>query len=456
MINKPPAALPPTVLERADVRSALAHYDFGELFRLANKYGGISFKRIGDAIGVDSNRVSKYAHRTPPDPPYQPSYKKVVEIADGLRIPGYLLALGPRPWESDRAERDKVGVDRPIASLPSARQADRSFTLAAEHGPWEVMELARRLNATDISPGDMDTITLVIDRLCRSYPYMPAEKLHEETRTGIRYVTDLLNGRTTLKQHRELLVSAGWLFLLGGCLEYDMGQREAADLSRATAFRIGQESGHSEIVAWSFELGAWFSLTQGQYSEALDSVESGHRADSTHSVGVQLYAQSAKSYARVGNARQVRDALDAGRARLERLPRPEHREHHFVIDPEKWDFYEMDAYRMLGDDDRASTHANEVIRLSTAPDGTEASPMRVAEARLTLGVAAARAGELEEAVAIGERALQTPRKSLPSLLLVAGELSDELVKRYPREALTQDFRNHLRELVATARPELEA
>jgi hypothetical protein len=69
----------------------------------------------------------------------------------------------------------------------------------------------------------------------------------------------------------------------------------------------------------------------------------------------------------MGDSRPVRDSLDAGRVRL---PRPDHPEHHFIIDPEKWDFYEMDAYRLLGDDEHAAAHARSVIRISTGPDDT--------------------------------------------------------------------------------------
>lgn len=442
MINESPAALPPNVLERADVRDALLRRDFGEVFTLAKKYGGISFLKIADAISVKPQRIGQVARGQA----MITSFEKIAEISDGLRIPGHMLGLAPRAWEGESTPSNRVAlrdVDRPVIVIPA-------------FGPWEVAELARQVNSTDISNAELETINLAIDQLCRAYPYMPADRLHQQTRTGISHVTALMNRRTTLKQHRELLVSAGWLFLLGGCLEYDMGHKEAADISRATALRIGKETGHSEIVAWSFELGAWFALTQGQYSSMLECVESGHRADSTHSVGVQLYAHAAKAYARIGNVRESRDALDAGRARLERLPRPEHKEHHFVIDPDKWDFYEMDTYRMLGDDTRAATHAEEVIRLGRAPDGTEIAPMRVAEARLTLAVGAARSGELEAAVNIGERALTTPRKSLPSLLLVAGDLNDELAHRYPKEPLAREFRRNVQELAAGSRPTLES
>ena len=53
----------------------------------------------------------------------------------------------------------------------------------------------------------------------------------------------------------------------------------------------------------------------------------------------------------------------------------------------------------------AESYAREVIRIGTDATGTELSPMRDAEARITLGVIAARQGDLESAVDHGNRAL---------------------------------------------------
>lgn len=78
----------------------------------------------------------------------------------------------------------------------------------------------------------------------------------------------------------------------------------------------------------------------------------------------------------------------------------------------------MDCYRLLAEDRMAKNLADEVIRTRTDFDGTERSPMRVAEARVTLGVVAARPGELEEAVHFGQEARISPPKSLPSLTMV--------------------------------------
>jgi hypothetical protein len=85
---------------------------------------------------------------------------------------------------------------------------------------------------------------------------------------------------------------------------------------------------------------------------------------------------------------------------------------HFTVEPDTWEFYARDAHRLARDDELAAQHARAVIEKGTGPGGVERSPMRMAEARLALGVAAARTGVLEQAIALGREALFCPRKSL--------------------------------------------
>jgi hypothetical protein len=77
----PPAALPPGVLDRADVREALAVQDLGRVFFLARRWAGIS-------------------------------YAKISAVADGLRIPGHLLGLAPRWWETADVNPAHQGAGR--------------------------------------------------------------------------------------------------------------------------------------------------------------------------------------------------------------------------------------------------------------------------------------------------------------------------------------------------------
>jgi hypothetical protein len=105
------------------------------------------------------------------------------------------------------------------------------------------------------------------------------------------------------------------------------------------------------------------------------------------------------------------------------------------------------AERMPRWEDRlAETLATEVIQASTDFDGTERAPMRLAEARITLGVVAARQGDLERAIHFGERALDAPRKSLPSLLMVSRDLTRVLNDQYPKETGTQAYLDQLHAL----------
>jgi len=229
-----------------------------------------------------------------------------------------------------------------------------------------------------------------------------------------------------------------------------MGQRGQAEATRKAALTLGQEADNADVIGWAHEMRAWYALTQGDYRSAIAAAKAGEDAAPGRTVSVQLAGQRAKAWARIGDRRQVELALEQGRALLESLPYPEDLNHHFVVDPAKFDFYAMDGYRLVGENRFAEVYATEVIRSSTEPDGTESKPMRAAEAKLTLGVLAARAGDLEGAIAYGEQALSGQRKSLPSLLMVSSELTDMLRRRFADAPQALEFIDRVRAIGAGA------
>jgi hypothetical protein len=145
----------------------------------------------------------------------------------------------------------------------------------------------------------------------------------------------------------------------------------------------------------------------------------------------------------MANHRNVNRALEKGRVLLDSLPYPERPDNHFVVEPDKFDFYAMDCYRLIGDDNLAEMLAREIIKKSTAFDGTNVSPMRKAEAELTLGVIAARNGAVDEALIYGRNAVSIDRRSQPSLLMVGSELDHVLQQRYPNNTEVQAFHETL-------------
>jgi len=266
-----------------------------------------------------------------------------------------------------------------------------------------------------------------------------------------RRATPELNGRLTLAQHREVLVLAGWVALLVGCVEYDTKDLRSAEATRQAAASLGEEADHAGIMAWAQEIACWFALTQGRYRQVIEAARAGHEMAPHQAVSVQLAGQEAKAWARMGDRRQVELALERGRRLLESLPYPSNIDNHFTFDPDKFDFYAMDCYRRMGENAIATLHAREVIRKSTTPDGTLRSPMRVSEAQTTLAVVSARDGDLDGAVEAGSAALEIPRQSIPSLLMVTGDLVTELRQNYRGEPATVEYLERIDALAGKGR-----
>jgi len=108
----------------------------------------------------------------------------------------------------------------------------------------------------------------------------------------------------------------------------------------------------------------------------------------------------------------------------------------------------MDCCRVVGEDALARTYAEQVIRTSTGPGDAVLKPMRVSEARLTLAVVAVRERDLDRAVDEGLRAFTGTRRSLPSLMWIAGETAREMIEHYPEDPRTHTYLDQLRELAA--------
>ncbi|MFF9664062.1 tetratricopeptide repeat protein [Streptomyces althioticus] len=334
-------------------------------------------------------------------------------------------------------------VTRALFPAPSRRDGDKEILAASG---METLEIVSRLSRSDVDNATLDALRITADRLASEYPFMPSEQLLIEGRQWLRRVVDLHTKSLTLAQHREVLALAGWLALLVGCVEYDTGDRHAAESTRRAALSLAAEAENAEVAGWAHEMRAWFALTTGDYRGAIAAAQSGLAAAPNHGVAVQLAAQEAKAWARLGDRRQVEVALDKGRRMLEGMPYPENLDNHFVVDPAKFDFYSMDCYRLVGEDKLARTLAEEVLRAGTDFDGSERSPMRNAEARVTLGVTAARAGDLEQALIMGERALEGDRQSVPSLIMTSRELAAEMRTRYPTEPTALDYLGRLHSL----------
>jgi transcriptional regulator with XRE-family HTH domain len=328
------------------------------------------------------------------------------------------------------------------AQPPARIEAADAFRSEAEL--VDTLDLARMVTSSDLGQGTLDALQEAAELLCRAYPSASAGELRARTKQRLNYIARLLQGRLTLAQHRELLVTIGWLALLPGCVHYDLGDREQAEAARQAAYQAGLQAGHGEIIAWSYEMAAWFALTEGRYHDVIDYARAGQQHAGLTNAMIQLVLQQARGQARFSQRREVHASLDHasldhGARLLEQLPRPEHPENHVVFDHTKWIFYAATCYTWLGDDEPAEEHARELIAYHARPDGSSNAPMRTAMSHIDLGLIRARHGDLDEAVDHGLTAFSYDRKTEASLLSHAADLEKLLSDRYPDEHLTDEF-----------------
>ena len=363
-------------------------------------------------------------------------------VADGLHIPGRMLMINRRSWEADEvATPSEPAAPAGLSKLNN--DYDVSPGIFSDAGEDDIMVMIQEADRTDIGLGTIEGLYTIFDKLCRDYPSAPAPELRQKLRRLYSRVMHLMRGRMTLAQHKELIAISGWATALLACVDWDMNQREAAETARDATLRFARDIGHSELTAWSYEMQAWFALTEGRYSDVTSIAKAAQTIGGKNSAIVQLIMQEARGWARLGNRKAAESAIDRGHALLQELPAIDY-PRHFIFDRTKFPFYVASCYQWLGDDDKAEMYAQQVLSECERYGTTERSPMRIAEVHITLGIIRARRGNLEGAVESGSHALTYDRKSGPSLLIRAGELNKLMTEKYPGTRQAREFDERFR------------
>jgi len=164
--------------------------------------------------------------------------------------------------------------------FPVAPKRDADADVLAVTG-MDTLELVSRLQRFDLDQATIDGLRIMADRLCSEYPFMPGDQVSVEGRSWLRRIVSFQGQRLTLSQHREVLTLAAW----------KLAQRVRASKPPAS------QRGHPARRARGESVGT-------------------HRGPRE----------------RTSRARQ--------RARLlEAMPYPDNLDHHFVVDPTRFDFH---------------------------------------------------------------------------------------------------------------------
>ncbi|MGW0086545.1 XRE family transcriptional regulator [Streptomyces sp. NPDC003393] len=246
MTYQPPTALPRDLLNEEEMQRALATHDFGTVFRLARSRAGISYSRIAVECDIKPERVGTLARGQG----RITTFDKIVQIADALRIPGQMVGLAPRPWETGDApahmydpEIGSTSVRRRTV-LQVASTAGLAAALPTLHRPTAPKRVTRdvvdqlrqrtaRLRRLDDILGGGDTYRVYLGEYQATKALLREATFTPESRRGL---VALL---------AEQAQQAGWAAFDGGRHAEAEGLYEE---SRAAA----QEAGDSDLLGNAF------------------------------------------------------------------------------------------------------------------------------------------------------------------------------------------------------------
>ena len=323
----PPSALPAQVLGRADVQAALRRHDFGQVFKLARQWGGISFLRIADACDIKPERVGKLARGDGAIT----TYEKIGYIADALRIPGHLVGMAPRPWEgmSQPSPAGPSELSSPLATVtPRIAGVASSDDLGTVDLEGDEVQRRRFLAASiGIATGTAATTATPSGRRIGQ-----RELRHLQRRTTrLRSLDDVLGGADTRHIYRVELGSTMNLLrnssyteatgrqLLGlvaeqaqqaGWAAFDAGRQTEASALYEKAFQAATAAQDPALAGNSLAFLAYQQVSAGTsgVATATASCETA-RADAPATVRALLFERRAWAHAKAGQAKETEQAL---------------------------------------------------------------------------------------------------------------------------------------------------
>ncbi|MYW48898.1 helix-turn-helix transcriptional regulator [Streptomyces sp. SID161] len=260
MIHHPPTALPQLLLHDEEMQRALATHDFGTVFRLARTRAGISYSKLAAECDIKPERVGTLAKGQG----RITTFDKIVQIADALRVPGHMVGLAPRPWESDALPAHTYDPQNGSSSVRrrTVLQAATSTGLAAALPDLQRPPTPRRISVSTVARMRRRTARLrrLDDILGGGDTYRAYLGEYQATKAALRTAAFTPESRRQLVALlAEQAQQAGWAAFDGGRStqaaslyeESKLAAREAGDtdlLGNGLAFLAYQTADHKTAV----------------------------------------------------------------------------------------------------------------------------------------------------------------------------------------------------------------
>jgi len=411
-----PLRLPPHLLEKPEFQIAGAERDFGTLFRLIKKYGGIIQVRIAAALDMTTSRVGEIIRGE-----RQITSIEVIErVSDRLRIPGHLLGLASRPWER-RAAADRGGFSAGpgtreqtadgLADLATVlgyedREITADVALRMAH-TWLVVEPPQvtEMNAgRRIGSGLVHRVEARVAHLRRPDDYIGGGDSHA-------IVTRELDTTAALVRHGSypqavgvrLLTAVGDLCQLAGWVLDDARRHQQAARYYIAGWHAAQAAGNTPLAANLLSTLSYQLANVGAPQDAVILARSalrGAEGKATPLARALFWDRAAWTYARGGDLQACERALGAADEAYEQRGDDEEPAWVYWLDRSELDIMAGRCFTELGQPSRA-----EPLLTAAIANYDQTRAREVALYRSWLAESHVKAREIEQACAEAGQAL---------------------------------------------------
>ncbi|MEV1042971.1 helix-turn-helix transcriptional regulator [Streptomyces sp. NPDC050204] len=306
--------LPTRVLKHPEMVDACRDRDFGRIFKLSEK-AGLYPSRIARQCDMTPSRVSEIISGK-----RALTQLHVIErVADGIGIPGAMLGLAARPWESDSVEEPAVKQDVP-ASAGEARPrviAPQSLQVAIippDPVDDDALDLMRHLASASTADGTVARLySTQVDTMRQMDRQVGATRVLPQLEMQIQQMEDLLRYGTAPGGRRPLAAALTEAATLAGWMALDLGKYQTSWRLHETAKAAAWESGSAALVAHAMGQQAYVLLDLGEAAKAAEQMRFARENSGRGLPALMeswLFAAEAEAHAVAGHDAECRTGMD--------------------------------------------------------------------------------------------------------------------------------------------------
>jgi tetratricopeptide (TPR) repeat protein len=438
----------------------IVNYDVGYLCKVRNGHKPASLEvaaRVDKALGADG-ALAALAPPTAAKPPLpgDPQLSAMAQPAAVVALPDSAPDNGHTAPHGDDEEADPTRRRDALRLGFAASIAPGALERVLREAAADAMDFTQQSGSPGVGAGTLDHIEAAAVELSRAYTARPPAELFAVAHGYRTRVQELIQGRHTLAEARELYVYAAWLDCLLAWVAHDLGSLLTAKAFAIDCFEYAAQAGHDEFCAWAATSMIETALDQNRPDLALNAAARGIEiCPVSHPLAVRLRAHAAWARARMGQRAGCDDLLAEAQAVWDRLPDTTLP----TLNPGTLADYALCAYPVkvylpLRNFPAARRAAEEAVTAHDARHQHAAGlPSTGAMTRLDLSIALAGLGQPDEAISHGQRALGSPRV-VYGVQSRARELDAVLMRRYPKLPEARRFHEQCRELTVAARAEI--